>query len=231
MTDKQIIIDGVDVNDCHNRTFYKNDEGDVQCKCYRFEDADSDTLLFGICKQHPHCYYKQLKAKEQECEELNKTITNLENIRDEFSTKLDQLKAENEELKDKLNCCFCNPYVELNDIEKQRKCIEVTECFRQQLDKLKVEQERLEEVNKELQYQLGCVTGREREHKANSDFWCKRCEDLQQQIDQLQPQVDTPTVAKEKLLIDKDTIEESLKIIIGENNKTIKGVLILWHKN
>lgn len=36
---------------------------------------------------------------ETECEELNKTITNLENIRDEFSTKLDQLKAENKELK------------------------------------------------------------------------------------------------------------------------------------
>jgi chromosome segregation ATPase len=43
--------------------------------------------------------YKQLKRKEQECEELNTTITNLENIRDEFSTKLDQLKAENEKLK------------------------------------------------------------------------------------------------------------------------------------
>lgn len=44
-----------------------------------------------------------LKAKEKECEELKNTITNLENIRDEFSAKLDQLKAKNEELKKNLN--------------------------------------------------------------------------------------------------------------------------------
>ena len=62
--------------------------------------------------------YAELKAKEQECEEL----------------------------KDKLNCCFCNPYIELNDIEKQQKCVEVTECFRRQLDQLKLENKHLNDL-------------------------------------------------------------------------------------
>lgn len=90
MTDKQIIIDNVDVSGCEH--FRKDDP----CKntCHYFCTP---------CEwvQIQNCMYKYGKRKEQECEELNKTITNLENIRDEFSTKLDQLKAENEELKEK----------------------------------------------------------------------------------------------------------------------------------
>lgn len=37
----------------------------------------------------------------------------------------------------------------------------------------------------ELQYQLKCVTGREKGYKANSDFWEKHCEKLEEQLDQL----------------------------------------------
>ena len=73
-----------------------------------------------LCEQNPNCCYKKLKRKEQECEEL----------------------------KDKLNCCFCNPHIELNDTDKQRKCIEVTECFRRQLDQLKAENEKLNSLLK-----------------------------------------------------------------------------------
>ena len=53
----------------------------------------------------------------------------------------------------KLNCCFCNPYIELNDIDKQRKCIEVTECFRRQFDQLKAENEELKVMFKDLSYE------------------------------------------------------------------------------
>ena len=66
----EIIVDGVNVAGCHNKTPYKNDYGDVQCKCYRFEDIENNTFLFGICKQHPNCYYKQLQRLKQENEEL-----------------------------------------------------------------------------------------------------------------------------------------------------------------
>ena len=65
MTDKQIVIDGVDVSGC---------------ECYN-PNIKMDCLLHPLqsdaCKNNPNCYYKQLKRKEQECEELNKEIHNL----------------------------------------------------------------------------------------------------------------------------------------------------------
>ena len=69
MIDKQIIIDGVDVSGC------------CQYMPRYMEDYDIDTLDY--CRYHfkpckdvdvKYCYYKQLKRKEQECEELKKTI-------------------------------------------------------------------------------------------------------------------------------------------------------------
>lgn len=131
MTDKQIIIDGIDVSGCY------------QYMPRYMEDYDIDTLdycryYFKPCKDVDvkYCYYKQLKrkeqevqqamdnyvqldlqrvkeynelvglykAKEQECEELKEEIkTNgfgCFNI--EMSEQLDQLKAENEKLKQTL---------------------------------------------------------------------------------------------------------------------------------
>lgn len=58
MTNKQIIIDGVDVSGCsyyqHNMcTATKDDYGDCSICCQDYDMND--------------CYYKQLKRKEQEC--------------------------------------------------------------------------------------------------------------------------------------------------------------------
>lgn len=63
MTDKEIIINGVDV-----------------CKClaYHPEFGDDYNCLAtcsncgNVCKESPNCYYKQLQRKEQECGELRK---------------------------------------------------------------------------------------------------------------------------------------------------------------
>ena len=71
------------------------------------------------------------------------TLTEKDQLKEYYDKLLWRKEQECEELKDKLNCCFCNPNVELNDIEKQRKCVEVTECFRRQLDQLKAENEEL----------------------------------------------------------------------------------------
>lgn len=69
MSNKPIIIDGVDVSGCR------------QYMPRYMEDYDIDTLDY--CRYHfkpckdvdvKYCYYKQLKAKEQECEELKKNI-------------------------------------------------------------------------------------------------------------------------------------------------------------
>ena len=120
MTDKQIIIDGVDVSGCSN--------------LYDIEDCICiDNGIEEHCKDK-NCYYKQLKRKEQECEELrgdlyftneqlkdfkshyDKVVEECENLREKYlglkeqkgsyivqlntvNEQLDQLKAENEQLK------------------------------------------------------------------------------------------------------------------------------------
>lgn len=67
MTDKEIIINGMDVSECEH---YE----DLNCFAYR------DSCGYPLdCKDNPSCYYKQLKRKEQECEELKKIIQRHDN--------------------------------------------------------------------------------------------------------------------------------------------------------
>lgn len=60
MTDKKIMIDGIDVSGC---------------ECYN-PNIKMDCLLYPLqsdaCKNNPNCHYKLYKRKEQECEELRK---------------------------------------------------------------------------------------------------------------------------------------------------------------
>ena len=119
MTDKQIIIDGIEVYKCRNakRSIFGID---VECQ------------LGGDCSQRPDCYYKQLKqaeqtveechkyqaeledklsAKEQECKELKEAQKNSRcawksfegTFCPEAQQQLDQLKSENKHLNDLLN--------------------------------------------------------------------------------------------------------------------------------
>lgn len=80
MTDKEKIIDGVDVSECRHSHYGK-------CEI-DYDEWNNEIIRYNECQNSPNCYYKQLKRKEQECEELLK--------------QLDQLKAENESLKKEL---------------------------------------------------------------------------------------------------------------------------------
>lgn len=68
MTDKQIIVDGVDVSGCINR----NDLKFASYNCYLNGGCQ--------CKDNPNCYYKQFKRKEQECNKYKQTLTEIEEI-------------------------------------------------------------------------------------------------------------------------------------------------------
>lgn len=97
MTDKEIIINGVDVSECEH---YE----DLNCFAYR------DSCGYPLdCKDNPNCYYKQLKHKEQACEELSEysvgfakkcqklelDVCHLKDKNYNLQRRLDQLKAEN----------------------------------------------------------------------------------------------------------------------------------------
>ena len=86
MIDKQIIIDGVPVQDCCYFD-YENDGYEDSCYIHQNECSAQN------------CYYKQLKRKEQECEELKyelvlKDVANIE-LSDEvkkYSKAIDEIE-------------------------------------------------------------------------------------------------------------------------------------------
>lgn len=94
MTDKEIIIDGVDVSECDHLKY-----DHIGC------DID-ETYCLGS-----DCYFKQLKRKEQECEELKKQheqykpfyelgakCTQLNEVADGLSNKCDKYKQALDEI-------------------------------------------------------------------------------------------------------------------------------------
>lgn len=104
MENKEIYIDGVDVSGCDCYC-------DGKCLC-EYNEINRKIIRYYSCNKFPNCYYKQLKAKEQECERLKKIIDEAKNskldlksflvgeaIQNEYEQQLDQLKAENEGLK------------------------------------------------------------------------------------------------------------------------------------
>ena len=104
MTDKQIIIDGIDVSGCVNlrletntaetsyynacsiglwQRWYSNLEPSCQMSCH--------------CKNNKDCYYRQLKRKEQECEELKAKCKKYGEINKQETKDYAELKADREE--------------------------------------------------------------------------------------------------------------------------------------
>ena len=76
MTDKQIIIDGVDVSGC-----------EYCLKMTKYRCTIQRDVYKCLCEENPNCHYKQLKRKEQEVEELKEQLS-IDN-KDEKSGHLD----------------------------------------------------------------------------------------------------------------------------------------------
>lgn len=135
MTKEPIMIDDVNVAGC--KDFFESE-------CFAGEK-------FRWCKDNKDCYYKKLKrleneyegfaakytdmeialkAKEQECEILNNTITYLEYIQEELLTKIDQLKKNNEELRK-----FHNYWSKVE--QKNLKLSTQNETYKQALQEIK----------------------------------------------------------------------------------------------
>ena len=93
MTDKQIIIDGIDVTGC-----------EYYCERYCKQVVDEDGCYVFLCAEDKNCHYKKWQRKEQECEELKiyiesneqqvKEVETLVMDNDRLINELDQLNED-----------------------------------------------------------------------------------------------------------------------------------------
>lgn len=149
MTDKQI-INGVDVSWC----IHSNDNNNDECN-----------ITGMLCKHYSNCYYKQLKRKEQECEEYKKK---LDNIQDSCPASVDCSyrqcdKDRIAELKKELSSLLAEKNaLEIGRDEYKQECQLLKQALKNQNivaiveenDQLKAENEELKETNSKLQKAL-----------------------------------------------------------------------------
>lgn len=115
MTDKQIIIDGVDVSGCFH---YKTQSCVAD---YLLTDQDFSEAK---CAYSPNCYFKQLQRKTAECEELKAYAQAQENQRETYYKEFLKLSQENEELKRKVELMMDCPDCKVDEYKKALKGIE-----------------------------------------------------------------------------------------------------------
>lgn len=174
MTDKQIIIDGVDVSGC---IYGEIEKAIFKCSC---EYNVSSASMF--CKDNPNCHYKLYKRKEQEyeelrqyhnkcCEEFEKEKQNLidrynQFLKDFFIGKYckkeycELLKAKEQELQQAMD-----NYVQL-DLQRVKEYNELVDLYKakeQECERLKwylkeIRDDELKTLDIELdEYETHCV--------------------------------------------------------------------------
>lgn len=63
MTDKEIIINGVDVSEC-----------EYCLKMTKYRCTIQQDVYKCLCEENPNCYHKQLKHKEQALDDIEKIV-------------------------------------------------------------------------------------------------------------------------------------------------------------
>ena len=73
MDERRKIINNVDVSECEHvcvSTSLFKEKTYVKCSAFFLENNDS----YCDCTDNPNCYFKQLKRKEKECEQLKEVL-------------------------------------------------------------------------------------------------------------------------------------------------------------
>jgi hypothetical protein len=141
MTDNPIMIDDVDVAECFHFDKHSYSDGNTYyCMC--------DGNMSDICQENSDCYYKQLKRKEEECEELKKELHKNFGEKDKLHLIIDRLLE-------------ASGYdTNIASAEDFEDVYENMRYVKQQLDQLKAENEKLKAENDELkEIQLGFSQG------------------------------------------------------------------------
>lgn len=77
-----MIIDGFDVSGC--KYF---DCGNKECKAEYYLRYGYEIVEYDSCRENTNCYFKQLKRKEQECEELKAEAKKQKEIAKEYEQR------------------------------------------------------------------------------------------------------------------------------------------------
>lgn len=134
MTDKEIIINDVDVSKCIHIDNWKH------CNCCNdliktiYPKASQCLIEEDLrCEIYPNCYFKQLKRKEQECEELQEKIKKYSKINEQDTKDFAKLKQECKNLEEELRGCRIG--IKDISIENTEIC-KISEKYKQALDEI-----------------------------------------------------------------------------------------------
>ncbi len=133
MTDKEVIINGIDVSECEHLN-YEHCEID-------YDEWNGEIIRYNKCQDNPNCHFKQLKRKEQECEEINLTNERLVAEKYTLNEEILRLKKKKEENEKFYLTKYANKDSYCLELEHERN------QYKQALDKIK--QYRVAEINDE----------------------------------------------------------------------------------
>lgn len=162
MTDKQIIINGIDVSKCNFRLELDNQQ---KCECCH-------ATGFGVicdCEQWHNCYFKQLARAREEIEKLKKQIDNekqslqinIDNLNqacldliqenDDLQNKLQAKEQECENLKEKIAQIKCE------EIGKETFFEYKIKNYKQVLDEIENLCKQVSQNNKQAYISTSCI--------------------------------------------------------------------------
>lgn len=140
MTDKSIIIDGVDVSGCD---FLCN--GKFWCEAHKIL-VNTKKMLKGdgliACNEKYNCYYKQLQRKTAECEELKKALA-IKTGKD-YINEIQDIQMKYECHQKSLGMCWWGKY------GKETECIGIRECHKKELEVIKNLEHKLQKATEAL---------------------------------------------------------------------------------
>ena len=98
MNEQKIIINNVDVSECE---FFEECEIEINdSECLAHSRHFYEGTFYDCCDEHPDCYFKQLKIKEKECEQLtNKLNSNIERMNEQNEKLHNEIQTIKQQMK------------------------------------------------------------------------------------------------------------------------------------
>ena len=123
MDEQKIIINNVDVSECE---FFEECEIKINdSECLAHSRHFYEGTFYDCCDEHPDCYFKQLKIKEKECEQLrNKLNSNIERMNEQNEKLHNEIQAIRQQMKTILMVTINGKYRPVKNSTKEQ-CYQV----------------------------------------------------------------------------------------------------------